>query len=388
MPVQFRYLFNLLSLSVLSLTSYSQKQFHATIVFDSSIDTRNILLQYYNGKNTIDITDTFVNHTIIVKGNFFSEKLPLTILQKENQQTTHQETIFLTTQPAHIHIRKSEAHSTPIWAYPKLVNAQPVLDTNYNPLYKGLLEFRKAEATAVAELWEKNGDKVMTNDSLDKLHTKLFKALNRRITLYLKAHAQDYFSFWYFKEQIISPAISFIRKDSRYFNELTADFKNTFPARFTQSIEGENLLKELSLYTNPPLKEGDTIPAFAIKGINGALVNSRSHKSRFMLIDFWQTWCGPCLQEIPLIIELKEKYSSDTLEVVSITTEPNYEKMTSFIKKYKMDWIHIWDQDNQLRFLLTVNTYPTKILIDNKGIIRYLKLGSGYAEALSQIIGN
>jgi len=345
-----------------------------------------VTCQYYNGNNNVEVTDTFINNTLTVKGSYFTEKVTFTISVRNNNIVIYKDEFFITEKPAKVAIYYDLKSDNKMYGNKNLVNALPALDETHNPLYKELLKYRIKESTALSELWKNYGDKIGVNDSITQQSTKLFKTLNKRTILFLKEHAQNYYSFWYFKYQITYPAIAMIRDDRRYFQELIAVFKTTFPEKYTKSVEGENLIREMDIYANPPLKEGVAAPVFEIADIAGNPVNTSAHNSKYLLLNFWQTWCPPCISEIPSLIDLKDKYTSDKLEIISITNETNFNKVSNFIKEHNMSWTNIWDKEDHLRYLFRVNAYPTTILIDNKGIIKHVMTGFGDTREIRKII--
>lgn len=384
MPQVYKYYVSLLLTVFLFHAGYAQKKFSVTILLDSNIDSHNVYCQYYNGKNNMEVTDSFINNTSAIKGAFFSDKVTFTVSYRNNGLITYKEDFFIAEKPARITICYNGNNE--MRSCKNLVNALPILNEVYNPLYNGLLQFRKKEAIAVSEFWENYGDKIGVNDSIRQQSIKLFKALNKRTSLFLKVHPRDYFSFWYFKNQITYPAIAMMGNDRSYFKELIVVFKNTFREKFANSFEGKALLKEMEIYANPPLKEGVSAPVFEMKDIAGKLVKSGAHKSKFLLLNFWQTWCAPCIREIPSLIELKEKYNPGKLEIISINNEPNYNKVINFIKEHNMTWTNIWDKNDYFKYLFRVNAYPTMILIDNKGVIKYVSIGLSETKDISKII--
>jgi len=379
------YLILLLSLFPV-LTSYSQNKFNVTIQLDSNINAHNVTCQYYNGKNNVEVTDTFTNNTLTAKGSFFNEKVTFTIFIRNNNIVIYKDEFLLTEKPAKITIYYTSKIGNKMYGNKNVMNALPALDETYNSLYNKLLKHRIKESTALSELWKNDGDKIGENDSITQQSTKLFKILNKRTILCLKEHAQNYYSFWYFKYQIVYPAITMIRDDKSYFKELIAVLKTTFPEKYTKSNEGENLIREMDIYANPPLKEGVAAPVFEMADIAGDPVNTSTHNSKYLLLNFWQTWCPPCIREIPSLIELKEKYASDKLEIISISNETDSNKVSNFIKVHNMSWTNIRDKDDQLRYLFRVNAYPTTILIDNKGIIKHVMTGLSDTGPIRKII--
>ena len=103
-------------------------------------------------------------------------------------------------------------------------------------------------------------------------------------------------------------------------------------------------------------------------------------------MEFWGTWCGPCVHEIPNIKKAYSKFRNNNIEFVSISndlsvgskTEDEFKK---FIKEKGMDWIQVLDnKDKKLVNIYKISKYPTIFLIDKDGIILTLDKGLRGAE--------
>jgi len=89
------------------------------------------------------------------------------------------------------------------------------------------------------------------------------------------------------------------------------------------------------------LCEAESKPAvldLTLKDMNGAHVNLADFKGRPMLINFWATWCPPCLEEIPYFVELVDKYKDRGLVVLGISTDDTPDQLKPFADKLKMNY--------------------------------------------------
>ncbi|WP_443945770.1 TlpA family protein disulfide reductase [Pedobacter sp. AW1-32] len=91
-------------------------------------------------------------------------------------------------------------------------------------------------------------------------------------------------------------------------------------------------------------------------------------KGKFVLIDFWATWCGPCRKYIPTLNELQKKYG-DQLVVIGLSDE-NAEKVKAFDNP-KISYFEAIDQQGTVKDQLEVKGIPHAILIDPNGIVRW-----------------
>ena len=89
------------------------------------------------------------------------------------------------------------------------------------------------------------------------------------------------------------------------------------------------------------LCEADAKPAvldLKLRDMNGVEVNLADFKGKPMLINFWATWCPPCLEEIPYFVELTEKYKKDGLVVLGISTDDTPDQLKPFAGNLKMNY--------------------------------------------------
>ncbi len=134
-------------------------------------------------------------------------------------------------------------------------------------------------------------------------------------------------------------------------------------------------------------------PMFTVKSTNtydGKAFSSDNWKGRFYLIDFWGSWCGPCMADVPDLKKLKETYP-DQLQVLGIASdkEPNWRKA---IVDHNLDWTQILNGTSDQDFVsrLNVTGFPTKILVDPNGQIAYRSTGGGETsfKKMAEIIKN
>ena len=136
-------------------------------------------------------------------------------------------------------------------------------------------------------------------------------------------------------------------------------------------------------------KVGRKLPAFSIPSSTGQLVSLDAFKGKYILIDFWGTWCVPCIQGIPELKDIHSKYG-DRLAIISIALEQptDRDKWLKAIKKYKMIWTQTAEftsAKDGINELYNIREYPTFLLADPEGIL-LAKLK--YGESMDKQIHN
>jgi len=112
---------------------------------------------------------------------------------------------------------------------------------------------------------------------------------------------------------------------------------------------------------------GTEAPDFKLVSLSGDEICLSKLKGRYVFIDFWGTWCGPCVSEIPNIKRLHEEIPADKLVVIGICQDEK-EKVEKFIKEYEITYPNIM-ADKTILSLYGVIKFPTTFLIDKEGVI-------------------
>lgn len=103
-----------------------------------------------------------------------------------------------------------------------------------------------------------------------------------------------------------------------------------------------------------------------------ASLSSFVGKTDYLLIDFWASWCGPCVHSFPELTAFYQKNKGVKFEIVGVSLDKNNEDWAGAVQKYKLTWAHLSD----LKFwecegakLYAVNSIPSTVLIDKNGVI-------------------
>ena len=118
------------------------------------------------------------------------------------------------------------------------------------------------------------------------------------------------------------------------------------------------------------LKSGMQSPDFKYRDINGKVVSLKDFKGKYVYIDLWATWCGPCCAEIPHLKELEKKMHGKKIVFVSISCDDERRAWVDYVKKNNMSGVQLNTEGNQAFMdAYKVNGIPRFILLDKKGKI-------------------
>ena len=126
------------------------------------------------------------------------------------------------------------------------------------------------------------------------------------------------------------------------------------------------------LYEVESLQVGLKAPTFKTETISGEILSLPELKGKFVLIEFWGTWCGPCYPEIPHLKKLWELHSESNLTIIGVALDENETTVNNVINEHAMFWPQILQPDEfggELVNLFNVTGVPRMYLIDPSGVI-------------------
>jgi thiol-disulfide isomerase/thioredoxin len=113
-------------------------------------------------------------------------------------------------------------------------------------------------------------------------------------------------------------------------------------------------------------KPGDQVPDFVFTDFGGKQHRLSDYSGHYVLLDFWATWCGPCVKEVPTLRKAEELYQSRGLEILGLNSDEKVEKARKFLEEKPVSWEQSVPQTTKqiVDGELNVKWYPTMILLD------------------------
>jgi peroxiredoxin len=133
---------------------------------------------------------------------------------------------------------------------------------------------------------------------------------------------------------------------------------------------------------------GKAAPAFRAEDIQGRTIRSGDYLGKYVLLDFWATWCGPCVAELPRLQAAYRTYHGAGLEIIGISLDESKDAVVDFVKARDIPWpqVHNTGGASDLVQAFAVRAIPATYLIDPNGtIIRLDPRGKALEETLARM---
>jgi peroxiredoxin len=145
------------------------------------------------------------------------------------------------------------------------------------------------------------------------------------------------------------------------------------------------------LIAYPRLSRGEIAPAFSLRDTTGQTISTESLQGRVVLLDFWATWCGPCLASLPDIRKLAHRFPADQFVLLGVNEDEDSDAWTKFMAKEDMPWPQLRDQNWNLfhAFGLAPEhkiVVPAYIVLDREGLVLHKARGLEDASSLGKEI--
>jgi thiol-disulfide isomerase/thioredoxin len=152
----------------------------------------------------------------------------------------------------------------------------------------------------------------------------------------------------------------------QYYDRLTSEYDTTVYAERAAEYAPDR-----------PIRAGKPVPPFKLPALKGtAQAHTREDfEGHVLLIDFWGTWCGPCIGKMPQLHKAYRKYKEDGLEILSVAMHDERDDVRAFrSQKWKMPWKHAFisegsAKEEEVISRFEVRSFPTPILVDENGTI-------------------
>lgn len=115
---------------------------------------------------------------------------------------------------------------------------------------------------------------------------------------------------------------------------------------------------------------GFLAPSFSLTGLDGQSHDLSEYRGKPIILNFWASWCGPCIEEAPNFVKLHTTYRNDLqIVTVNLTSMDNVQSAKDFVKEYGFIFPVLLDQDGTVAQSYKIKPIPTTFFIDSQGLI-------------------
>ncbi len=143
--------------------------------------------------------------------------------------------------------------------------------------------------------------------------------------------------------------------------------------------ENANNNSKVNIFFKENIKEispGVPAPDFSLQNIEGESISLSDYKGKVILLNFWASWCGPCIAEMPSIENLHKTVKDENIQVVTINLGESKDVVSNFMSKNGYSFNSLLDSDNSVAGIYGIRSIPTTYIINKEGNIVASKLGS------------
>ncbi|WP_339698487.1 TlpA disulfide reductase family protein [uncultured Marixanthomonas sp.] len=233
-------------------------------------------------------------------------------------------------------------------------NSQKESDKLWNPIWE-YRNRRDSLSQIVANDKLNDSSKINARLKLKKIRQNWLKIerefIKKNPKSYVSANTLDFYSTTLPKKTV-----------SELYNNLSENVK--------KSSYGMSVKRFLELNKNPQI--GDKYVDFSMTNEKDELIRLSDFEGKLLLLDFWASWCGPCIKEYPTLRKAYLQFNKDKFEIVSVSEDQSKERWLKAIEENELNWINLWQDDGNKAdpyLIYGISGIPDNLLIDKNGII-------------------
>ncbi len=189
-----------------------------------------------------------------------------------------------------------------------------------------------------------------------------------------------------------NPNLGLTPFSQQQITEMVAKLSTRFPDHTGIATVNKNLGADPSQETQQPVSKflNQPAPVFALPDVNGKEISLNSFKGKYVLVDFWASWCGPCRKENPVVVKAYEAFSNKNFTVFGVSLDKEKDSWLKAIKEDNLTWQHVSDLkywNSMVVPLYNIGGIPYNVLIDPNGVVVAENLrGAALEEKLAELL--
>ena len=207
------------------------------------------------------------------------------------------------------------------------------------------------------------------------------KAFDELLEKHKEGTADDLAEIMFMKAVVHIEVFEDFSTAAKMVKQLKKKYPDTKRGKDADRIIGVLENRAESVKIQASLKEGKVFPDFEGKDMDGQPLSVGKFKGKVVLVDFWATWCGPCVGEIPNMTKAYEKYHDKGFEIIGISLDRDRNQLDRFLQERKLKWPQHFDEEGMLATRYGINAIPATYLIGKDGKILATNLRGPALEA-------
>jgi peroxiredoxin len=161
-------------------------------------------------------------------------------------------------------------------------------------------------------------------------------------------------------------------KGAAMIEQIKKDYPDTKYGQHADAILASIAKQEASKKIQSNFIVGSKFPDFDEKDVAGKPLSIANYKGKVVLVDFWATWCGPCVGELPNVLKTYAAHHAQGFEIIGVSLDEDQPKLENFIKENNVTWQQFFDGKgwgNKLAVKYGIESIPSTFLLDGSGNI-------------------